>query len=532
MLASWEGPATGQTLVEFLRETDQTLNNMAKLDYFPGSFLKDNVQYVLPPEVKPTLTKTVGAMEGDGIYPYSVWFNPGAEDSGIEADDWEKLVNLSLVDTFDSRLEYVAGSVEVSIWDPMDDDLPVATYSIPEVAEESAIKIVEGEKTTTMTVSTSALFELENYGKDYQYEFTYKLQVKDEVKKTATQGELHLENAAVIQWEQAAGTPESLGPAKCEVVYDTGILQKDMKRLNELQNLLEFTILVNENGLNLVGELEGSPDTFVLQDEMSSNLTLIYTSLKIELLDVLDENGNPVVRTPEECAFAYNPDENSMSLTLPDGHPIRLTYNCKVTGDSKDTVTVKNTVRIEGYQDIHDEKNTTFVIHENTGTVGNQSIGFMLQKQDGYNFKPLPGVSFELYGDVKRSNGNSITVQGKQLWYYATFTTDQENGMVLIDTLSAGHLYALKELTPPNGYLSQEEPYLFYMENPPDGNALDVDIVAEGSLVVIKNYPISYTLPKTGAAGTHWFTLCGLILCLPVIYQFYRKRRKEDFDSL
>ena len=97
--------------------------------------------------------------------------------------------------------------------------------------------------------------------------------------------------------------------------------------------------------------------------------------------------------------------------------------------------------------------------------------------------------------------------------------------------MSSGHLYALRELEPPAGYLPQEEPYLFYMEHRPNSSSLEADIVAEGALVVIKNFPITYTLPKTGAMGSQWFTLCGLMLSLPVTYQFYRKRKKEDFDT-
>ena len=119
------------------------------------------------------------------------------------------------------------------------------------------------------------------------------------------------------------------------------------------------------------------------------------------------------------------------------------------------------------------------------------------------------------------------------MWYYGKFETDEANGMVRIASgmLAPGYLYALVELDPLNGYLPQEKPYLFYMEFQSPSATVTADIVADGGLVVIKNYPVTYALPKTGALGSHWFTLSGLALSLPVTYQFYRKRRKEDPDS-
>ena len=97
--------------------------------------------------------------------------------------------------------------------------------------------------------------------------------------------------------------------------------------------------------------------------------------------------------------------------------------------------------------------------------------------------------------------------------------------------LSAEHLYALRELEPPAGYLPQEKPYLFYMVYPPRGVTTDIDSVAEGALVVIKNYPVAYALPDTGGAGTHLFVAGGLAICLLTIYLFYVKRRREVLNS-
>ena len=122
----------------------------------------------------------------------------------------------------------------------------------------------------------------------------------------------------------------------------------------------------------------------------------------------------------------------------------------------------------------------------------------------------------------------------KKLYYYKTFTTDA-NGMVEIadSQLAAEHLYALVETTSPEGYLPQKEPYLFYMERPPLGGSADIDSIAEGALVVIKNYPFTYVLPQTGGTGPPLYTAVGGLLMLAALLLLYnqKKRRKEDFES-
>lgn len=547
MLDGWGGNPTEETLLQFLNQTGQKLNNYAKLDYSPGAYIEDTVEFVLPQEEKKPLTKTAKAVEGeDGVYEYSVWFSTGAGQSSIfplihpEGITQNDVSNLKLTDIFDSRMEYVEGSLEVSLWSwwnhqelvltylPAEDKGPVLEQ-LPNRSWQMTVHASDliGQPGHDWMSGQSLMFALKNFYAGYQYEFTYKLRVRDDVKNTTTEGALDLDNTAQVDWVQQTDGPMATNPASCQVVYETGILDKTMKRSADDSNMLSFSIRINENALDLMPE----SDTFVLHDKMTENLTLIYTSLKIELLD---EDGNVILpeKKPEEYGFTFNPDENRMSLILPDSQSILLTYNCKVNGEGGQEMNVGNTVQIEGHEDIHDEINTKFLIRDHTGSVDASSKEFMLQKQDAYNFRTIPGVSFELYGDTERKGNKTITVSGKKLWYYETFTTD-ENGMVLIkeSQLSTGHLYALLEGDPPAGYLPQQEPYLFYMEEPPPGSALDVDVVAEGALVVIKNFPITYTLPKTGAMGSQWFTLCGLMLSLPVTYQFYRKRKKEDANS-
>ena len=62
------------------------------------------------------------------------------------------------------------------------------------------------------------------------------------------------------------------------------------------------------------------------------------------------------------------------------------------------------------------------------------------------------------------------------------------------------------------------------------GGSTDIDVVAEGALVVIQNYPYGYELPKTGGAGNYLYVGAGLLLILTsAAYLMYkhRKRRRE-----
>lgn len=543
MLDSWGGEENGETLRQFLERTGQKVYNEAQLNYSPTDFIFTSVTYVPPKEPAPPLTKTGKLVEGqDGVYEYSVWFNAGEDQSSIfsQVIEGNNAVNdvaeLTLTDTFDSRMEYVEGSLQVSIWGYWNHEELVLNYSpkdnsIPKLKPLADGKMemtvsasdLIGQEGSTWLTGKPLLYALKYLPEGYQYEFTYKLRVKDEVKKTSTDGVLELDNSATIDWTESTG-PKSVGPAESEVLYDTGILDKTM-HTDEDRDLVNVSIMINHNALDLA---PGS-ETYVLHDKMSANLMLVYNSLTIE---ILDQNGNVTeTRTPQSCDFTYDPTENEMTFTMPDSKIIRLKYDCRVNDTGGQTVDVGNRVWLEGYSSIQDVVNAEFHVRDHTGSADASSKSFILQKQDRNTLRVLPGVSFKLYGDTERTGSDTIQFGTKTLYYYETFTT-AENGMIEVaeTQLSAGHLYALVEVAPPEGYMPLEEPYVFYMVYVPAGGIAGVDVVAEGALVVIQNTPIGYELPETGGAGNYWYTMAGLLLMLTstayLLYR-YKKRRKE-----
>jgi uncharacterized surface anchored protein len=271
----------------------------------------------------------------------------------------------------------------------------------------------------------------------------------------------------------------------------------------ENSNTVNFSILVNHNALNLTGVENGS---YVLYDTMSSNLTLLYNSLVVE---VLNKNTGAVDQklSLADCKFSYDQDKNQMTFNLPDEKVIRLTYSCRVSGLSGETAQIGNVVELHGRSTIQDFVDTEFKIKEHQGSAdgSSTSLKFHLQKQDGNNHNSLAGVTFRLYGDVKHNSDESLTTaNGKVLYYYDSYTTGADGIALIAHTyLAAGHLYALVEESPPSGYVALSEPYVFYMENPPEGLTTDIDVVFNESIQVVKNYPIVYELPETGGAGTN-----------------------------
>lgn len=546
MLDNWGGEPNGETLRQFFERTGQAFTNSAALTYSAKDEVSDSINWSPPREPDPNLRKNASPTNEDGVYNYSVWFNSGDGEASIfhkNSNGQTEVQSLVLEDVFDSRMEYVPGSLCVNVWGWWDHSELVTRFRLREGQNPDFTTTDDGK--TCMTVSAANLFGFEGvsnqidhsllnviqylslYG--YQYEFTYQLRVKDEVKNTTTEGILQLDNTAYIKWKDSDG-PQTVEPAHNHVNYNTGILQKGMETV-ENSNTVNFSILVNHNALNLTGVENGS---YVLYDTMSSNLTLLYNSLVVE---VINKNTGAVDQklSLADCKFSYDQDKNQMTFNLPDEKVIRLTYSCRVSGISGETAQIGNVVELHGRSTIQDFVDTEFKIKEHQGSAdgSSTSLKFHLQKQDGNNHNSLAGVTFRLYGDVKHNSDESlITANGKVLYYYDSYTTGADGIALIAHTyLAAGHLYALVEESPPSGYVALSEPYVFYMENPPEGLTTDIDVVFNESIQVVKNYPIVYVLPETGGTGNQMYTMAGLLLMLIsaayLMYSTYFRRREE-----
>lgn len=280
ILDGWGGKPTEETLRQFLERTGQSLSNEAQLNYSPTDKVIASVGWTPPKEPDPPLIKTAEAIQGDGVYNYSVRLNTYdvngcifkktvvMDDTGQEFGK-NDILSLKLTDTYDSRMEYVPGSLKVYARDYWGNQ-----YAIYRLAEGKVPAITSGADTTTMVISAEDLIAREGESNwltnksllhglvdlrgEYQFEFVYQLRVKQEVKDTTTEGILELDNTAVLSWTDSDG-PKTVDPAHNQVTYDTGILQKDMLHI-EKTNLVHFSIMINHNALDLAAD----GDTYVV----------------------------------------------------------------------------------------------------------------------------------------------------------------------------------------------------------------------------------------------------------------------------
>ena len=563
ILNGWGGSPTGETLREFLDRTGQGVSNEANLNYPSEQGKVTANSYFVPPKPpKPDLSKTAAETEDDGIYDYTVWFSSGDGDSCIfklKTEEYEgkvyyknEISSLMLTDAFDSRMQYVSGSFRVSVWDAWYDNVLTQAYELREGA--TIVPVMGEDGRMIMTVSASDLIgvggsdswltgqtllaAMQNLRGGYQYEFSYQLEIKEEIRTTSTDGVLELDNTASVHWTDTDG-PKSVGPADHTIHYDTGILKKGMAT-TENSNIVDFDILVNQHALDLAAEM----DTYILYDTMSSNLALIYQSIVVELLDTQSKQVTGT-RSLTECQFTYDQDANRMTFILPDEQVIRLRYKCRVGGTGGQLTNVTNLVEIKGRSLIQDLVNTQFRVDDHQGSADANSRSFYLLKQDGDTHRALAGVEFCLYGDANtelnlegHNHSVDVMINGAPhtLYHYYSHITDSSGVAQIVDTqLTSGHLYALIERAPPNGYVALSEPYLFYMDYRPLHGYPDIPIILDGELIVIQNFPSGhYELPETGGAGTEPYTAGGMLLILAaamILLYNHTKCRKEDLNS-
>ena len=496
--------------------------------------------------ISPPLTKEAEAAQ-DGVYWYTVWFDPVKNGTKVFSGDYPyDIQSLQIIDTYDSRLKYVEGSFSIEVFAYGNMTKPYDKFVFSANKEP---QILVSPDTTTMTIDAldligtypGAWFEGQplllamQYLTDRPlYKIVYQLEVDDTVKQNTTEGVLLLDNAASIKWVDSSG-PQELAPAHNQVEYDTGVLQKGMHVVDD-SNVVEFSILVNHHAVDLAAD----GDTYVLYDTMSSNLILLYDTLKVEILE--DSPGQNRELSLAECKFAYDADRNRMTFVIPDNNVIRLTYRCRVDGLAGTSTDISNHVELLGRSAVQDVVNSKFEIKSHEGSADATSEAFYLRKQDGINHNVLAGVTFNLYGDVSPDGDEGDpdftidhTEHSHQMYLLGSYTTGADGVVYIAHTqLTKKHLYALEEVSPPDGYIALPERYLFYVEEREPGSLQEIPCIINNQLVVIENFPeASYELPATGGAGKELYTVGGMLLMMAAVLLLYsqRKCRKEDIYS-
>ncbi|MFR2891799.1 Cna B-type domain-containing protein, partial [Peptoniphilus grossensis] len=217
--------------------------------------------------------------------------------------------------------------------------------------------------------------------------------------------------------------------------------------------IANYKLIVNQSGTDYLPE----DDFLILEDTMSSNMSLVYGSLKFH---------NIKTGKDDNLKWTYDSAKKVLKANIPDGVPYEVTYTCLITGTGKQKLS--NTATISGQGKV--TSTTTETV--SSDTTGSATIPFItIQKvdKDAYQI-PLKGAEFKLYEKVG-SDWKSVQKDGADVANY--ITDDSGKAIIVADqdkdgwALQYDKEYAVKEVTPPEGYYKNNDYHPFTLKKEP-----------------------------------------------------------------
>lgn len=286
-----------------------------------------------------------------------------------------------------------------------------------------------------------------------------------------------------------------------------------MTTLNEL----EYQVVLNEKGRNL------DPDnsTIKVQDVLTYvspadyPLKLYLKAKSVNVYDYTDGVKGELIATAKYTYTATSSGEgdiiytHTLDLVLPDAQAMLLEYVYTVEGKPNDNATYDmiNTCTITGIADgsISDDKQINIKVYESMADA--DYSGIYIYKVNAENNKLyLPGAVFYLY-TWDGPNQKYVPVKNpyagsdSNVDPYA-FITNEEGLLALatenketpiIEPIAYNTAYYIEEITPPDGYFKNPDPYYFYVYddkhpmNLPTG--FQGDKLTNGALIYYVNEP-------------------------------------------
>lgn len=314
--------------------------------------------------------------------------------------------------------------------------------------------------------------------KGYPYiQVTYQLRPKNTALKP--DNPLVVNNTASVSGWSDASAAVRLTPK---------VLTKDMN-VDTAGTTATFTLHVNP-GENTLG-----------QGRVTLNDTMQGATLLTSTITVKDSDGNAISRGGGTGQYEYQYDlaTNKLTMKLPNGKHLIVTYQAKPNGISGEQVTVSNSASLEGMEDSSASTEKHFIITQTGASSSQYPIRFLINKVD-QDQKPLPGAEFEVYHVRKDENE-------AEKWVSAgTFTSDQ-NGEIQIRIQEDGQeatysnaLYKIVEVKAPDRYQKAAPVYVciedtgntttYEQEQEEKFKALikTLDGIANPTLNVVKNW--------------------------------------------
>ena len=225
---------------------------------------------------------------------------------------------------------------------------------------------------------------------------------------------------------------------------------KDKDNRNTYAN---YRLIVNQSGTDYLPE----DDFLILEDTMSSNMSLVYGTLKFHNIKT-DKDDN--------LKWTYDSAKKVLKANIPDGVPYKVTYTCLITGTGRQTLS--NTATISGQGKVTNTTTET-VSYDTTGSASIPFITIQKVDKDAYQI-PLKGAEFKLYEKV----GSDWKAVQKDNVDVKTYTTDETGKAIIVAdqnkdgwALQYDKEYAVKEVTPPEGYYINKDYHPFILVKEP-----------------------------------------------------------------
>ncbi len=265
---------------------------------------------------------------------------------------------------------------------------------------------------------------------------------------------------------------------------------------------------------------------YVMHDKMSSGLTFVNDSVKVELngteVDAAYYNYQVVApgsEADDPCTFEVVFSQDFCDSLKADDK-IVITYSAVL---NKDAVIAgngnTNDVQLK-YGENHD-------IDGGSDQTKTYTYKFGLVKVDG-DKELLTGAEFELYTTAEGGEAIKLVKEGDTYRLATaedaedTTTTTIEAGNVTIKGLGNG-TYWLEETKAPDGYNKLSERQSFTIADKSDEVSMNGDIYGQGGLAVMNQ--TGTELPSTGGIGTTIFYVVGGILVVGAVVLLVVKKR-------
>lgn len=331
------------------------------------------------------------------------------------------------------------------------------------------------------------------------------------------------------------------------------LVEKGGKTIDDRANIIEYSVVVNKDGKDLLQDGEGG--TLTIKDELKyehnpndskAKITLVPDSVKIYKRNADGMKGDLLASSSYSYTYTetgirgnwsvgddyYENRINTLTVTIPDNTALILEYRYKVDGVVGKWVNPSNKATLIGNGNSLDDGNKDHNIQIQKSSAGADIIGINVYKVDSNNYGIyLARAKFSLYKWDENVKDYIIDKNYKEL-------VSDDMGKIDLGELTHNQAYKLVEISPPDGYAMTEgakDGYYFYIV---DSNTNDYPVckpnnfsgtlLSGGQTVYYPNTKRQgYTLPETGGSGTLPFITVGASLMGFALLCGYSIRRRR-----